>query len=77
MNFPTDEQRIINLLSRGYVIPTEIFEQDAIQKALQAKFLVDDTPVKLIKQYTMQYESVLSAKLDSRFQYGVNTLIIE
>ena len=75
MNFPTDEQRIINLLSRGYVIPTEIFEQDALQKALQAKFLVDDKPVKLIKQYTMQYESILSATVDSRFEYGVDEII--
>jgi len=75
MNFPTDEQRIIKLLSRGYVIPTEIFEQDALQKALQAKFLVDDKPVKLIKQYTMQYESILSATIDSRFQYGVDEII--
>jgi hypothetical protein len=67
MNFPTDEQRIINSLSKGFSIPISIYDYKAVKNVLNGTFLIDNEPQKIITGYTLEFKEVLTAKLDPRF----------
>lgn len=73
----SSEQQLIKLFSKGYVVPGRIFKEEVIQKAKDARFLVDDRPVKIIKQIKNQYEDVISAKVDSRYNFENDTILFD
>lgn len=75
MILPTDEQRILKLLSQGYVIPISIYDDSAIKNVLNGKFLIENKPVKVIKNFNTDYKDTLFARLDSRFNFEVDELI--
>ena len=68
MIIENEKQTMLKLLYKGYVLPMSMYSHQSIQDMLSSTFLIDGKPVKIIKDYKIELEDVLSATLDSRFK---------
>lgn len=69
MDFKDEELFIIKQLSRGYVLPITIHNEQIIQKLIKSTFLLDKRKIKLIKNHTIDLEDIFCANIDTRFIY--------
>ncbi len=68
MNKEEEKLKILTLISKGYVLPLEIYPPESIKEIIGSTFIHEEKEMPIIKSYTLNLDSILVAKINPNFK---------
>lgn len=68
MNKDEEKLKILTLISKGYVLPLEIYPPESIKEIIGSTFIHEEKTTPIIKNYTLSLDSILVAEINPNFK---------
>lgn len=62
-----EQIHILTMISKGYLLPMSIYDQNNIKQILSATFTIEGKEFPILKSYKVDLDDVLTGTLDPRF----------
>ena len=68
MNKLTEKQRVLTLISKGYVLPLDIYPPETIKEIMESTFTYEGKDTAVVKSFTLSISNILRAELNHNFE---------